>query len=80
MSVLFYSALHLSFVKLLFHLQCSTCYYLTTYRTAGRLLTYCTVAVHWSLQSIEVCAPVTIWQRCWLADVALDLPLSGRHG
>jgi len=52
MSILFYSALHLSFIKLLFHLH--------SWRTACRLLTYRTrVHVHWSLQSTEVCALLT---------------------
>ena len=67
MSILFYSALYLSFIKLLFYLHVLL---LITY-IVEEPLTYRTL-VHWSLQSIEVCAlstkkKKTLWRglSCW---------------
>ena len=57
LSILLYSALHLSFIKLLFYLDVLLSDHLHCWRTACRLLTYCTRAlessIHWSLCTNE---------------------------
>ena len=56
MPILFHSALHPSFTKLLFNWFICTCYYFITYVLAELpAVWWRTVPVHWSLQSTEVC-------------------------